>query len=122
MATQTVPQLSSVVPFQVPASAVKPAVITQLEIELFLSLRNRLNELSEQVAGDEAMLRSRLELGATVEPGIHTAELKENHRRNVAWKVVAVRLANRLKMNGEAYAKRVLASTRPTRTVTLDVH
>ncbi len=67
------------------------------------------------------MLRSRLECGAAVEPGIHTAELKENHRRNVAWKAVAVRLANRLKMNGEAYAKRVLASTRPTRSVSLEV-
>lgn len=95
--------------------------ITQLEIELFLSLRKRLDELAEQVAVEETMLRTRLECGAVVELGAHVAELKETHRRNVAWKAVAIRLAERLKMNGEAYCNRVLASTKPTRSISLDV-
>lgn len=95
--------------------------ITQLELELFLSLRKRLDELAEQVAVEETMLRTRLECGAVVELGLHTAELKESHRRNVAWKAVAIRLAERLKMDGEAYCNRVLASTKPTRSVSLDV-
>jgi len=106
-----------------PGSHSVPAkeLITQLELELFLSLRKRLDELAEQVAVEETMLRARLECGAIVEPGLHTAELHENHRRNVAWKTVAIRLATRLKMNGEAYARRVIASTKPSRSISLEV-
>lgn len=102
-ATQIV---SHVVPFPqiVPAGS-----ITQLELELFLSLRNKL------------ALRSRIEAGATVDPGVHVAELKESFRRNVAWKDVVIRLAARLKLNGEAYCDRVLAATKPTCTVSLVV-
>ena len=52
--------------------------ITQLELELFLSLRNRLKQLESQVATEEAGLKSRLEAGATVDPGVHVIELKES--------------------------------------------
>ena len=68
------------------------------------------------------MLRSRIECGATVEPGLHTAELKENFRRNVAWKHVVVKLARRFKLDGEKYCERVLARTTPTKTVSLAIH
>jgi hypothetical protein len=68
-----------------------------------------------------AILKARLQAGATVELGDHFAELKANSRRNVAWKDVAKRLAERLKMNGERYCERVLAATRPTKTVSLEV-
>jgi hypothetical protein len=34
---------------------------------------------------------------------------------------VVIRLASRLKMNGEAYCDRVLAATKPSRTVSLEV-
>jgi hypothetical protein len=54
-----------------------------------------------------------------LEPGDHRAELKENFRRNVSWKDVVVRLAERLRMDGEAYCAKVLASTKPSRTVSL---
>src|SRR5690242_11435584 len=104
---------ASPAPAPQPIPAKEP--ITQLELALFLSLRKRLDEIAEQVAVEETMLRTRLECGAIVELGAHVAELKETHRRNVAWKAVAVRLANRLKMNGEAYARRVIASTKPSR-------
>jgi len=57
--------------------------------------------------------------GATLEPGDHRAELKENFRRNVSWKDVTVRLAKRLRMDGEAYCSKVLNSTKPTRSVSL---
>ena len=116
MATQTLPH---VVPFPQSVPAVK--AITQLELELFLSLCNRLDALKEQVAIEEAALKARLEAGATVDPGVHVAELKEHFRRNVAWKDVVVRLANRLKLNGEAYCSKVLAATKPSRTVSLNV-
>jgi hypothetical protein len=95
--------------------------VTQLEIELFISLRNRLQQLETQFAASEAALKSRLEAGATVDPGIHVAELKENFRRHVAWKDVVIRLAERLKLNGEAYCAKVLAATKPSRTVSLVV-
>jgi hypothetical protein len=116
MATQTLPH---VVQFPQSVPAVEP--ITQLELELFLSLRNRLKQLESQVASEEAALKARLESGATVHPGVHVAELKENLRRNVAWKAVVIRLAERLKLNGEAYCAKVLAATKPSRTVSLVV-
>lgn len=99
-----------------------PEPITQLEIELLISLRNRLAQLESEVETQESAIQQRLEAGAGIEPGTHKAELKENLRRNVAWKAVVVRLADRLKLNGDAYCARVLAATRPTRTTSLDVH
>jgi hypothetical protein len=103
----------AVVPF--PA----PNPITQLELLALLSLRGRLHQLQEQVQEAEQSIKTRLETGAYLEPGDHRAELKENLRRNVFWKEVAIRLANRLKMDGELYRARVLASTKPARTVSL---
>jgi len=117
MATQTLPH---VVQFPQSVPAVEP--ITQLELELFLSLCNRLKQLESQVVTEEAALKARLESGATVDPGVHVAELKESFRRNVSWKDVVIRLANRLKLNGEAYCAKVLAATKPSRTVSLVVN
>jgi len=114
MATQqTVPHSLSVVPFP----AVEP--ITQLELTVFLSLRGRLRQLEEQVKQAEQSIKTRLENGAALEPGDHHAELKENFRRNVAWKAVVIRLANRLRMDGENYCAKVLNSTKPTRTISV---
>src|SRR5206468_11622364 len=103
----------AVVPFPAP----KP--ITQLEVTLLLSLRGRLHQLQEQVESAEQSIKSRLESGASLEPGDHRAELKENFRRNVSWKDVTVRLAERLRMNGVAYCEKVLKSTKPTRSISL---
>jgi len=103
----------AVVPF--PA----PQPITQLELAAFLSLRGRLHQLEEQVDQAEQSIKTRLETGAFLEPGDHRAELKENFRRNVSWKDVVIRLAERLRMNGEAYCAKVLNSTKPMRTLSL---
>jgi hypothetical protein len=110
------------IPFAVPAQHV-PAVesISQLELEFFLSLRNRLRQVEKQVEAAEADLKARLEAGANVDPGVHVAELKENFRRSVSWKDVVVRLAERLKLNGEAYCAKVLAATKPTRSISVVV-
>ena len=114
MATQqSIPQSLTVVPFPAPKG------ITQLELGLLLSLRGRLHQLQEQVESAEQSIKSRLESGASLEPGDHRAELKENFRRNVSWKDVTVRLAERLRMNGEAYCAKVLKSTKPTRSISL---
>jgi hypothetical protein len=117
MATRTLPH---VVPFPQSVPAVEQ--IGQLEIELLLALRGRLKQLQEEIATEEESLKTRLEAGAIIEPGDHTAQLKENNRRNVSWKDVAIRLANRLKWDGEMYCARVLAATKPTKTVSLEVH
>ena len=103
----------------VPISA--PQTVTQLELTVLLALHGRLSQLEEQVKEAEQSIKSRLEAGASLESGDHRAELKENFRRNVAWKDVVVRLAERLKMDGVAYCAKVLNSTKPTRTVSLVV-
>ena len=121
MATQTNVSQSveqsklTVVPFPVPQP------ITQLELTALLSLRGRLHQLQEQVEAAEQSIKTRLETGALLESGDQRAELKENFRRNVSWKDVVVRLAERLKMDGEAYCAKVLSSTKPSRTVSLVV-
>ncbi len=103
----------AVVPF--PA----PQPITQTELILLLGMRGRLHQLEAQVQEAEQYIKTRLEKGAFLEPGDHRAELKENFRRNVSWKDVVVRLAERLRMNGEAYCAKVLSSTKPSRSVSL---
>jgi hypothetical protein len=114
-ATQIV---SHVVPFPqlVPANQV-----SQVELQLLLSLRGRLSQLQSQVATAEESLKQRLQAGAIVEPGDHIAELKENLRRNVAWKVISARLALRLKLGGMRYCEQILARTKPTKTVSLEL-
>ena len=120
MATQTnVPQSLqqsklTVVPF--PA----PQTITQLELAALLSLRARLSQLEKQVGTAELSMKTRLESGCSIEDGDHVAALKENFRRNVSWKDVTIRLANRLYAGkGQSYADRILHKTRPTRSVSL---
>jgi len=103
----------------VPISA--PQAITQLELTILLALRGRLSQLQAQVDTAEQSIKARLATGASLEPGDHRAELKENFRRNVSWKDVVVRLADRLKMDGETYCAKVLSSTKPTRTVSLSI-
>jgi hypothetical protein len=105
----------AIVPFPAPQG------ITQLELAALLSLRGRLHQLQEQVESAEQSIKTRLETGATLEPGDLRAEFKENFRRNVSWKDVTVRLAKRLRMNGEAYCAKVLNSTKPTRSISLVV-
>ena len=117
MATQTVPH---VIAFPQTPPAVEK--ISQEELGLLLSLRGRLKQFQVQIATEEESLKVRLEAGAIVEPGDHFAEIKEHSRRNVAWKAVVIRLALRLKMDGEAYCERVLAATKPTKSVSLEVH
>jgi hypothetical protein len=118
MATQTLPHVT-VFPQLVPAVV---EIISQTELELILSLRARLATLEQEIATAEASIEDRLAGGAEVELGRHTAALKVSSRRNVSWKAVAVRLANRLKLDGEAYVARVLAATKPDRTISLVIN
>lgn len=105
----------------VPSPVVQP--ITQLELAAFLSLRGRFSQLEKQIEDAELSIKSRLEKGCSVEQGDHIAELKENFRRNVSWKDVATRLADKLYYGkGLSYVERILRKTRPTRTVSLVIN
>lgn len=110
------------IPFVVPAQP-SPNVesITQAELTLLLSLRGRLHQLETQVEAAEQSIQQRLEQGASVELGDHTATLDTSYRRNVSWKSVAERLAYRCKLDGNAFTARVLAATRPTPVVSLEI-
>lgn len=107
----------AVVPQAVPA----PEVISQTELAMFISLRGRLHQIESQCESAEQSIRERLEHGALVEEGDHNATLEEHFRRNVSWKEVVIRLAERLKMDGAMYCARVLAATKPTRSVSITI-
>ena len=117
-ATQTVPAPSA--PLQFPK--VHPAVITQAELVELIEHQNLLSQLDAKVQTLESAIKARLEAGATVQPGVHIANLKKSFRRNVAWKDVVLRLAEKLGYDPEAYASNVLTHTTPTPTVSLEVH
>ncbi len=114
------PSITNVIPIKSPSS---PQTITQLEINLILELRRRADQLQQQIDEAEQSVRVRLEAGGSVEPGQREALLKENLRRNVAWREISERLANRLygRGTGRSYCDRVLHSTKPTRTVSLAI-
>jgi len=111
------------IPFVVPAQQspnVEP--ITQAEMTLHLSIRGRLSQLETQVEEAEQSIRQRLEHGAEIEQGDHTAAIVTNYRRNVSWKSVAERLAYRFKLDGKAFVARVLAATRPTPAISVEIN
>jgi hypothetical protein len=118
MATQRVPALQF--PSQPSPQVVPQAeIITQDELTLLLSLRSRLHQLEEQVETAEKSIRTRLEAEVSVQPGDHIAKLAEHFRASVAWKDKAIDLAERLGLNGPAWAQNVLTHTSKTRTVSL---
>jgi hypothetical protein len=81
--------------------------VCQAELAHVLELRRQRDAIDERLTEAEQAIRSALEAGATVQPGILSARLKITQRRNVAWKVVCEREL------GEEYCRRVLAATHP---------
>ncbi len=98
-----------------------PDTITQEELALLLSLRGRFEQLRAALEAEEQSLKARLEAGVSVEPGDHVARLEEHFRASVAWKDKAIDLAERLGLNGRAWAQNVLSHTTKTRTISLHV-
>ena len=125
MTTASVIQLSdprsSTHVLQLPASFLKP--ISQLDLETVILLRNTLKRKQQELDSMEAALKARLEAGASVEEGVHTAEMRVSARRTVAWKAVAADLADTVfgDGKGDSYCEDVLNSTAPTKTVSLHV-
>lgn len=117
-ASKSIPSVFSAQPVII---AIPAAPVTQGELTMLLSLRGRLHQLAAQVESAEQSIRMRLEHGAPIEEGDHTAELKEHFRASVAWKEKAIELAERLGLNGLAWAQQVLSHTGKTRSVSLIV-
>jgi hypothetical protein len=110
MATQTLPQVISF-PQSVPAVE----SVSQRNLAQILELRHRIESLEAELETVEASVRTQLETGAAVEPGLLKAFLKTLERRSVSWKAVCEREL------GEKYCTRVLAATKPSTTVSLVV-
>ena len=103
MATQRVPALQ----FPSQPSPQKTERVTQDRLTEIITLRQQIEELEKQLGEAQIDVKTALESGAEVEPGLFRATLKVTERTNVSWKSVVEREL------GDAYAKRVLASTRP---------
>lgn len=115
MATLSIPASVTVFPQPNPR-------ISQDELIELIEARNAAKQLDELIRTLENGIKSRLESGADVQPGVHIASLKENFRRSVEWKAVAARLAERAGLgDGDTYCARVLTSTKPARSVSLVV-
>ena len=80
-----------------------PQEITQGDLSFILATRLEVDRLKANLAEAEESVKSRLEAGASVAYGAFRARLKENLRRNVAWKSVVVRLANRKMHLGQTF-------------------
>jgi len=119
MAIQIVPFPAS--PQVIPQSPQEP--VTQSQLQRIIALRNQAAALAKDLDSAESAVQTALESGASVEPGIHVASLKEQFKRAVSWKDVAIRLAERLygEGRGSAYAANVLQNTKPERSVKLIV-
>jgi hypothetical protein len=105
-----------VTPFAVPPQfphVVEP--ITQDRLAEIITLRQQIDALEKQLGEAQTDVKSALESGAEVEPGLFRASLKVSERTNVSWKSVVEREL------GEDYAKRVLAATKPDKYVHLVV-
>ena len=114
MATQ------KVTPFVVPAQSHpqvsrQPEPVTQDALAEIIALRQQIEDLEKRLGEAQTDVKSALEAGAEVEPGLFRASLKVTERTNVSWKSVVEREL------GADYAKRVLASTKPDKYVSLVV-
>jgi hypothetical protein len=111
MATQRVPALQ----FPSQPSPKKVERVTQGRLAEIITLRQQIEDLEKQLGEAQTDVKSALEAGAAVEPGIFRASLKTTERTNVSWKSVVEREL------GEDYAKRVLSATKPDKYVHLVV-
>jgi len=108
---------AAVIPFSKPAAQ----QISQVDLEEYILFKRLAREAQEKFDAKDSDLRAKLESGSAIEEGVHVARLEERFRKNVSWKDVVIRLADRLKLGGESYCEKVLASTKPSRTVSLVV-
>jgi hypothetical protein len=121
MSASILPAVPSVIPFPQVIPSPEKQIVTQNQLERVIQLRNAVDAFTKHLDKAESEVKTALESGAEVEPGTHVASLKETSRRNISWRDVAVRLAERLYGDGRgnAYAENVLQNTKPSRSVSL---
>lgn len=55
--------------------ALQPAVVSQEDLHHLVAIRNQIAYMQDVLAAQSALIRDRLQRGATVEPGCHFAHL-----------------------------------------------
>jgi hypothetical protein len=95
MATQTIPQ----------------SVLKRIALN-----RATLEKLARKLEADEAIVLSALKAGSPVAPGLFSAEIKLTERRTTAWKAKAIEVVDEVRGDGEGekWASRVIAATKPS--------
>ena len=81
--------------------------ITQIDLRNYRILENKIGSLQLDLGELKDDLIQRIGKGAKVEIGERTAILKIIERRSVSWRQVVIRL------KGNSYVARVIASTKP---------
>ena len=78
--------------------------------------RATLGKLEAKIEDDEATVFSALKAGSPVSIGLFTAEIKVSERRTTAWKQKGIEFVDETRGDGEGekWAVRVIAATKPT--------
>jgi hypothetical protein len=98
--------------------------ISQLILKRIFQYRSTIEFLQEQLEIKEATVFAALKAGASVATGALSAEIKVNERRTTAWKSKAIEFVDETRgdCQGEIWAARVTAATKPSTTEKLVVH
>jgi predicted deacylase len=85
-----------------------PDVVRQEDLLKHFDLKRQIETLQAELAEHNGWIEAMVRDGFSVEEGPHFAQIvKKPGRKSVGWKHIVV------KLKGEGYAKRVLASTKP---------
>lgn len=97
--------------------------IPQSLLKRIATNRAALESLERKLEADEAVVFSALKAGSPVAAGLFAAEIKVTERRTTAWKAKAIEFVDETRGDGqgEIWAARVIAATKPSTTEKLVV-
>jgi hypothetical protein len=97
--------------------------ISQQELRTFIKLRNRIEKEQGLLETMTETFKNLLGAGATVEEGVHIANINMTERRNPGWKSEAIELAEQVYGlgEGEKWAAKIIEKTAPVPSVRLIV-
>jgi hypothetical protein len=97
--------------------------ISQQELRTFIKLRNLIEKKQKLLESMTDTFKNLLGAGATVEEGVHIANINMTERRNPSWKNEAVELAEQVYGlgEGEKWAAKIIEKTEPVPSVRLVV-
>jgi hypothetical protein len=90
--------------------------ISQSVLKRIATNRATLESLEKKIEVDEATVFAALKTGTPVAAGLFTAEIKVSERRTTAWKAKAIEFVDETRGDGEGekWASRVIAATKPS--------